>query len=166
MARMDEWINAEEAGRILRVSSRMVYRYAEGDSPHIRKMQAGRRILFNRADVEAFAEETAAENRPKTQPDTVRADELMTMVREQQAQLLAAAAQLGEMKERLAVRLLPEQADELKDRIHTLEREKDRLEWDNQRLVERLAALEAQQPEEPAALQRPKQSWIDRLLGR
>lgn len=177
IARMpDEWINAEDAGRILRVSSRMVYRYAEGDAPQIRSMRAGRRILFNRADVEAYAEETAAENRPKTQPDTVRADELLDMVREQQRQLMAASAEIGGLKEQLKLRLLPGDVDGLKERIHTLEREKDKLEWDQKRLLERIAAYEeqeAKQPppqpespqESPPAPAPRKLTWRERFFG-
>jgi hypothetical protein len=155
----DEWIGAEEAGRILRVSPRMVYRYGQGEAPKLRTMRAGRRILFSHADVLAYANELGAENKPSTQTDIVRADELMLLVREQQAKLEAAARTIGDLEAQLRLRLLPADADHLKEQVNDLERERDRLRWENERLQ---AELEASKQTAAPPEQR---HWLRRIFG-
>ncbi len=149
----DDWISAEDAGRILRVSSRMVYRYGEGDAPKLRTMRAGRRILFNRADVLAYAEELGAENRPDPQTDIIRADELMRAIGSLQAELVRQAEELGELRGRIP----KEDELALRDRIHELQRQNDRLQWELE---------QARTHPAPPAEAEPARSWWQRLFGR
>ncbi|HSH82143.1 MAG TPA: hypothetical protein VLA19_26755 [Herpetosiphonaceae bacterium] len=153
----DDWIGAEEAGRILRVSSRMVYRYGEGADAKVRTMRAGRRILFNRVDVLAYAEELGAENRPESQTDIIRADELMRVIGAQQAELVEKAETIGQLQARLEMRITPEEERALRERIHELERQQDRLQWE----VEQLRTQGTVQPVQGA----PERPWWRRLLG-
>ncbi len=60
----DEYIGAEEASRMLRVTKRMVYNYGEGDPPKVRTKRTGNRILFARVDVEALAEAMNVDDKP------------------------------------------------------------------------------------------------------
>src|SRR5918997_2142925 len=144
----DDWISAEDAGRILRVSSRMVYRYGEGDAPKIRTMRAGRRILFNRADVLDYADEVAAENKPSPHTDIVRAEDLMRAIGSLQAELVRQAEELGELRGRLP----REEEQVLRERIHELERHQDRLQWE---LEQERAKRTQEAPEPPAAPSQP-----------
>lgn len=158
-----EHIGAEEAARILKVSARMVYRY--GEDGKIRTIRAGRRILFNHADVLAYADETAADNKPPQQTSIIRADEMLLLVREQQQQLLAAAQEIGDLRARLDQRLLPADVDTLKDRIHQLEREADRLQFELERERERHATQEQAQGTPASPESTPARPWWQRILG-
>src|SRR3712207_6849064 len=57
-----------------------------------------------RSDVEAFAEEQGAENRPEPQTDIIRADELMRYISSLQAELVQKAEEMGELRARLEER--------------------------------------------------------------
>lgn len=144
-------IGAQEAANILRVSARMVYRY--GEDGKLRTIRAGRRILFNHDDVLALADETAADSRPPLQTSIVSEEDVGELRRE----LLAAARQIGRLEALLEQRPLLTDLDTLKDRVHELERENDRLKFDLER--ER-----AKHPAEKPLAQSPRPLWR-RILG-
>ncbi len=148
----DEWIGAEEAARILRCTPRMVYHYGQGEAPKIRTMRAGRRILFNHADVLDYAEEQGADNKPPPDTTIIRADELMVLVREQQAKLEAAARTIGDLEAQLRTRLLPADAEAIKQHVRDLEREAEERD-------RRIAELEAE------LTNRPQSWWKRKLFG-
>lgn len=145
-------IGAQEAAKILRVSARMVYRY--GEEGKLRTIRAGRRILFNHDDVLALADETAADSRPPPQTSIVSEEDVGELRRE----LLAAARQIGRLEGLLEQRPLLTDLDTLKDRVHTLERENDKLRFD----LERERAKQPANPEPPA---KPPRPWWRKLLG-
>ena len=97
-------------------------------------MRASRRILVNRADVLAYAEELGAENRPEPHTDIVRADERMRVVGAQQAELVAKAVPIGQLQARLEMRITPEVERALRERIHELERQQDHVQWEVEQL--------------------------------
>jgi excisionase family DNA binding protein len=149
-------IGAQEAAKLLKVGPRMVYRY--GEDGKLRTIRAGRRILFNRVDVLALADETAVESKPEPQSTALRADDMLGLVREQQQKLEAAALELGDLRARLEQRPLLTDLDTLKDRVHELERENDRLRFD----LERERDKQPVEPQPPAV---PPKPWWRRILG-
>ncbi len=159
-------IGADEAAKILKVSARMVYRY--GEDGKIRTLRAGRRILFNHADVLAYADETAAESKPESPSTALRADDMLGLVREQQQKLEAAALEIGDLRARLEQRPLLTDLDTLKDRVHDLERENDQLRFDLERERTKREAVEQQSPTppaEPTKIQVSPKPWWRRILG-
>lgn len=149
----DDWISAEDAGRILRVSARMVYRYGEGEAPKLRTTKAGRRVLFNRDDVLAYAEEIAAENKPAPQTNIIRAEDLMRAIGSLQAELVRQAEELGELRGRIP----KEEEIALRERMHELQRQNDRLQWELEQ-----ARAPAEKPTTP---EQPRSRW-PRWFGR
>lgn len=104
----DEELTAEQAAPILRVSVRQVHRYREAGQLEHRR--AGRRVLFQRASVEALAKElavdiphTASQSEPT--PDQSVAvlppGELLNYLRERETRLEAALLEIGRLQTRL-----------------------------------------------------------------
>ncbi len=142
----EQYIGAEEAARILRVSSRMVYRY--GEEGKLRTIRPGRRILFHIADVHGLAEAQDAEHRPSPRTEIITGDEAIGLIREQQNQLMLLSRRIGELEGMLSQRLLPADEQALRSRVNELESELTRLQ---------LALEQAQQDEA-----RP---WWRRVFG-
>ena len=117
---MDDWITVEEAARILAVSSRQAYRYAKGDPPKVRSMEAGRRVLFNRLDVQSLADELNSEYRPRPAKDSVDAGELLQLVRSLQTDIATAYRRIGELEGQLSQRLFPDDERSLRDAVVTM----------------------------------------------
>lgn len=155
----EEYIGAEDAAKILRVTSRMVYRYGEGETPKLRTIRTGRRILFHQGDVQALAEEQNASQRPSPTTDIIPASELLDFVRELQGQLMLASRRIGELEGILGQRLLPEDEQALKKQITDLTAERDQLQQERERLQ---AELEKEQA--PTELEQ-KRSWWQKLFG-
>ncbi len=127
----EQYISVEEAADILKVSTRMVNKY--GHEEKIQTRKAGKRILYLRSDVEALAEELGVDMRPaprEPKMDLVPAGEMLEYLRERdnrneqlQAQLVAAAAEIGALRERLEQqKVLTEDNTALRERIAYLER--------------------------------------------
>ncbi len=150
-----EYIGAQDAARILKVSARMVYRYAEGADAKIRSLRAGRRILFNRNDVLAYATEIDAANKPEVQTSIIPADEMLALVRDQQNQIAQMARTIGYLEAQLEQRLLPADADALKHRVIELEHERAQLQQ----------ALELERHRSQAALTNKRRSLWRRFFG-
>lgn len=155
----EEYIGAEDAAKILRVTSRMVYRYGEGDNPKLRTIRTGRRILFHRGDVQTLAEEQNAAQRPSPTTDIIPASELLDFVRELQGQLMLASRRIGELEGILGQRLLPEDEQALKTRIADLTAERDQLQQEKERLQ-----AELEKGQDPPELEQ-KRPWWQRLFG-
>lgn len=134
---MDEWITAEEAARILAISTRQAYRYAKGDPPKVRTMEAGRRLLFSRVDVQALADELNSAYRPRPPQREVDAGELVALIRELQVQLMAAHQKIGELQGQISQRLLPDDERALRHQLEEAQAELNRLQsrslWDRLR---------------------------------
>ncbi len=117
---MDDWITAEEAARILAISTRQAYRYAKGNPPKVRTMEAGRRLLFNRMDVQALAEELNSAYRPRQSKEVVDAGQMLDLVRSLQTDVAAAYRKIGELEGQLSQRLLPDDERNLRDDLATM----------------------------------------------
>ncbi len=101
-----EYITVEEAAEILQVTTRQAHRY--GERGRIQTRKAGRRVMFNRTDVETLADDLGVltsprPNAPRT--DLVPAGDMLDYIRERdqrldelQGQLVSAAAELGRLK--------------------------------------------------------------------
>jgi hypothetical protein len=107
----DVFIPVEEAAALLKMTPRNVNRY--GHEGKIATKKVGKRVLYSRVDVELLAEELNVELRAEL-PVTSKAElmpvgEMLQYVRERdqqlkelQAQLVAAAAEIGRLQERVA----------------------------------------------------------------
>ncbi len=122
----EQYIGAEEAAKILRVSSRMVYRY--GEEGKLRTIRPGRRILFHIADVHGLAEVQDAEHRPAPRTEIITGDEAIGLIREQQNQLMLLSRRIGELEGMLSQRLLPADEHALRSQVNELESEVTRLQ--------------------------------------
>ncbi len=126
---MDDWITVEEAARILAVSTRQTYRYAKGNPAKVRSMESGHRLLFNRMDVQALAEELNSAYRPRQSKEVVDAGQMLDLVRSLQTDVAAAYRKIGELEGQLSQRLLPDDERNLRDelaimRAHLQERDR------------------------------------------
>ncbi|MDQ5852144.1 MAG: helix-turn-helix domain-containing protein [Chloroflexota bacterium] len=106
----DDYITVQEAAAILKLSTRMVNKY--GHEGKLQTRKAGKRLLYRRADVQALAEELAVDvTLPPAPPppmDLVPAGEMLQHIKERDAridelhtQLVAAAVEIGTLRERL-----------------------------------------------------------------
>jgi small-conductance mechanosensitive channel len=153
----EHYIPVEEVAVILGVTIRQASRYAD----RVRTRKAGKRVLFHKGDIDAVAEEKRIEDAargearkyepPKSKTELVPVGEMLDYLRErdakidqQQQQLIAAARRIGELEVQLQQRLLPEDA---------------------QHLRQRLAEVEAQATQLHAELERKNKSWWERLFG-
>lgn len=147
-----EWLTAEQVAEILRVSLRHAYRYGEDGKIVTRK--AGRRIQFSRASVEELAAELNVDIKPPTRlqkTDLLPASELLEYLKQVQDQLNTALLSIGRLQGQLDQRLLPEDEQNLKQRITELEQEREAIE------AERIALQ--------AEVERLKRPWWRRLIG-
>lgn len=147
-----EWLTAEQVAEILRVSLRHAYRYGEDGKIVTRK--AGRRIQFSRASVEELAAELNVEIKPPARPqktDLLPASELLEYLKQVQDQLNTALLSIGRLQGQLDQRLLPEDEQNLKQRITELEQERE--------------AIEAERSALQAEVERLKRPWWKRLIG-
>jgi hypothetical protein len=62
MSNEQNWITANEAAEVLRLTSRQVHRY--GESGKIKTRRAGRRVLFLASDVASLADELQVDHKP------------------------------------------------------------------------------------------------------
>src|SRR5262245_31794743 len=117
-----QWLTVEQVATMLGVSTRQAHRYGEGPSARLRTKRAGRRILFNRADVEALAVELGIAHQPPPAPKPPRVEivqqqtqnELLGYLRERdeelrhyQAKLESLLVELGRLQAEVGQRLLP-----------------------------------------------------------
>lgn len=115
-----QWIRGEDAAALLGISERSIQRYAgEGRGKiRVRKYQGSKRYWYYVPDVERLAEEMGVGRRPPSvprppKPELVPAGELLTYLRQKdeelrlaQAQLQAAALELGQSRAEAARRQL------------------------------------------------------------
>lgn len=140
----EEFIPVEDVAEILQVKIRQAHRYGEGPNARIRTRKAGHRKMFHKGDTLTLAADLGVlnqprPNRPKT--DLVPAGEMLEYIRERdrrleemQQQLISAAAEIGRLQAQLEMRLLPEDAAELRRQMSEIELERDQLrrELENQ----------------------------------
>ena len=107
----DDYITVQEAAMMLKLSTRMVNKY--GHEGKLQTRKAGKRLLYRRAGVQALAEELAVDvTLPPAPPppmDLVPAGEMLQHIKARDAridelhtQLVAAAVEIGTLRERLA----------------------------------------------------------------
>ncbi len=97
---------------------RGITRHAAHYAAQVRTMRTNRRLLAHRAVDTARAPEQPADliSPLRTAPPEV-VSELMTLIRDQQAQLIAAAQRIGALEAQLAAGLTPEQARDLREEL-------------------------------------------------
>ena len=132
----DDWITVEDAAERLQVSTRQAHRYGQPPLSRIRTRKAGRRMLFHLGDVEELAAELNVEAKPAPRPKTelVPVGEMLTYIRERDQQLSEtqerlnrAMLEVGRLQGQLEQRLLPEDADALRQQLQQAEQERDAL---------------------------------------
>ena len=139
----DEYIPVEEVAAMLGVKIRQAARYGE----RVRTKMVGRRMIYHRGDVQAIADERAAQQAAATrgepykahvssQPraDIVPASELLNMVSDLQNKLLVMSHRVGELEGQLQQRLLPDEAAHLRETLAALEAERDTLRAELERM--------------------------------
>ena len=95
-----QWLTAADAGKILRVTSRQVHRYAEQGQLVTRR--AGRRVLFSAESVAQLADELAVDVRPApSQRQDLIPPEMVRYLQEQAEQM----RQQGETQQSIDRRL-------------------------------------------------------------
>ncbi len=131
MLEMDEAysLTVEEVATLLCVSKRQAHRYGAGDQPRIRTQMVDGRKLFHKEDTEALVSERWS--MPHAKPiraELVPASEMLNYIRERdtqlervQNQLNQALIEIGRLQGQLDQRLLPEDANRLRERIAELE---------------------------------------------
>ena len=156
----------EEAAYLLQVTTRQVHRYGSEPNARLRTRRLGKRVLFHRADVDALTNEFGAirkaGDRPPPAPkaELMPVGEMLSYLRERDQQLTEvqqafnqALLKIGHLQGQLEQRLLPEDAEHLRQRISELEGERERLQR------ELNAERSAQQQEERAEDQPPRPWW-------
>ena len=116
-----EYLTAEQAARVLRVTDRQARRYAADGT--VRSKKAGHRVLLHREDVERLAAEQNAYAKPPPQPQIVPQGELIQAISRLQGELAAAAAREAALAERLRLLPAPEEAQELRTALATAQAE-------------------------------------------
>lgn len=132
-----DYIPVEDVADILQVTIRQAHRYGEGSNARIRTRRAGKRKMFNRADVMVLANDLGVlsqprPNRPKM--DLVPVGQMLEYIRERdqrleelQQRLISAAAEIGRLQGQIEMRLLPEDVLALRQKLEEVERDRDRL---------------------------------------
>src|SRR5919202_411007 len=114
----ERYISVQEAQDILRVSARQVqYHAANG---RIRSQKQGRRLLIHESDVQRLAEELGSDQKKDPQPTVEMLPDtgpLIDYMREKDQQLLLLSRRIGELEGQLSQRLLPEDAESLRQRL-------------------------------------------------
>ncbi len=127
----EEWLKVEDAARILRLTVRQVNRLGSGEAPKLRTQKAGQRTLYYRPDVEQHARERGVEYIPEPETPAEPGAELLPpgdvlqLVRDLQDRLMLASHRVGELEGLLQMRLLPEDAEEMRRRLAEAEAERD-----------------------------------------
>ncbi len=133
-----EYIPVEEVAEILQVTTRQAHRYGEGENARLRTRKAGRRVMFNRTDVEALAADLGVLDRPRAQrpkTDLVPAGEMLDYIRdrdrrleEYQHQLVQAAAEIGRLQGQMeGQKRLIDEADNIRQMLDEVKAERDQL---------------------------------------
>jgi multidrug resistance efflux pump len=133
-----EYIPVEEVAEILQVTTRQAHRHGEGENARLRKRKAGRRVMFNRTDVEALAADLGVLDRPRAQrpkTDLVPTGEMLDYIRERdrrleeyQHQLIQAAAEIGRLQGQMeGQKRLAHEADNIKQMLDEVRAERDQL---------------------------------------
>jgi excisionase family DNA binding protein len=133
-----EWLAVEDAADALGIGTRQVHRY--GQAGRIRTEQRGRRVVFNRADVEALAAELGAARgvRPQAprQPkaELVPAGQMLDYLRQRDAELAenqrrleTALLEVGRLRAEVERRALPEDTEGLRVELASVKAERDAL---------------------------------------
>lgn len=133
----DEYITVEDAADILQVGIRMVNRYGNGPNARLRTRRAGRRILYNKADVRQLAADLgvldqARPQRPKT--ELVPVGDVLDHMAQMQQQLNQAMLEVGRLQGMLEQqKLLTADADELRQRLAAAEGARNALQEELER---------------------------------
>src|SRR5690349_20053774 len=134
----EDWLKVEDAARILKLTVRQVNRYGQGNEPRLRTQKAGQRTLYYRADVEQLARERNVELIPESSPEPsaelMPPGEMFDLVRDMQDKLMLASRRVGELEGLLQMRLLPEDAEALRQGKAVAEAERDVLRQELERL--------------------------------
>ncbi len=188
MAENGRYITVEEAQQILRVSVRQVHNHIA--SGRIRSQKEGKRRMLVEDDVIALAAELGSANREPPQskvemlPDT---GPLIDYIRDLNNQALIMSRRIGELEAQLQQRLLPEDAQEIREQLTREQIRAQLIAEENERLRQELAQAQqrtheheaeintfrqyelerARSVDEPQSLEDPPEtsSWWKRLFG-
>ena len=128
----DEYITAEQAAQILRVTDRQARRYAA--SGQVQSKRAGARVLLHRADVERLANELHAYERPPPTPQIVPQGELLQTIERLRVELQASSIRESALAERLRLLPPPEEAQLLRTDLAAAQAERNALRAELARL--------------------------------
>ncbi len=174
-----DYIAAQEAAEILRLSRRQVNRY--GHDGRIRTMHLGRRVLYHRADCEALATELDVAGRPKPshqmKVEVIEPGEALEYIAELTDKLNQAYRRIGQLESTVQSqqRLLGD-TEAMQRRAETaeqarldLEQERDTLHQALEDTQRRLAEIEAQHqalPEPPPIPKQQRTAWWRKLFAK
>lgn len=131
-----EYMPVEDAAEVIGLGTRQVHRY--GQQGQLRSLQVGRRVLYHRGDVEALADKLgrtreARPQRPREpKQELVPAGQMLDYLRqrdqelaEAQRRLETALLEVGRLRGEVERRLLPEDADGLRQELANVKAERD-----------------------------------------
>ena len=135
----DGYISVQQAQDILRVSARQVQYHAANGKLTSRKV--GRRLEILEVDVFRLAEELGSDKKPPPQPAVEMLPDtgpLIDYIRDLTAQLNSASRAIGQLEGQLQSRLLPEDAEGIRQQLAEAETRAKLLEEETDRLREEL----------------------------
>ena len=135
----DGYISVQQAQDILRVSARQVQYHAANGKLTSRKV--GRRLEVLEEDVKRLAEELGSDRKAPPQPSVEMLPDtgpLIDYIRDLTAQLNAASRAIGQLEGQLQSRLLPEDAEGIRQQLAEAEARAKVLEDESSRLREEL----------------------------
>jgi len=123
---MDEWIDIEEASRIMGRTSRQVRRYVERG--RIQNRKRGVRVEYLASDVEAIAAELPQDSRPRVESQVMTRGDMLTIVERLQQQLAEAGAREGYLRAQLDQRPALTDTQLVRDELSQIRAERDALQ--------------------------------------
>jgi chromosome segregation ATPase len=162
------YITAEQAATRLKLSPRQTVRYAD----RITTRKAGRRLLFNAAEVDQLAEQLNIVDRPAPMPraELVPVSEMLTHQRQQEQEIARLSYQIGRLEATITEReqrqhLLTHDLDGVRTQLTATQEERDQRRAEVERLQQRLEAAESETQRLQAEIERQRsRPWWKRLL--
>lgn len=117
MTDADDYLTADQAAQILRVTDRQARRYA--DAGQVRSKRLGNRVLLHREDVEALAAQQRAFDKPPTR------SELLSLLERLRTELQVVTAREAALAERLRLLPTPDEVTRLREELAAIKAERD-----------------------------------------
>ncbi len=138
------YITAEQAAARLKLSPRQTVRYAD----RITTRKAGRRLLFNAAEVDLLAEQLNIADRPAPMPraELVPVSEMLTHQRQQEQEIARLSYQIGRLEAIVAERDQSQRLlmDDLQADLVAAHEERDQRRAEAERLQSEVTRLQAE----------------------